>query len=607
MKRMKSRRIRLQTKIFGVFSILLVLCLVAASTVIINISEDLYMEEIAKTSALDLALSTSSLDSVLQRISNTAVSITADSRVIAAVRRYPDAPHTEAEKSRLRSTLGLNIGTLIGASTDVFMWDIFSLSGTPFGLSAYDISRIFNQIDDDFFQSAASQPRTRLSGIYYYTTPYSYSIKWSTPVFLVCKPIMDLDTLEPLGFLLMVIRENRISRVFSRNPAVSDVSFMVVNEDNRIVSSLDKDHLGLTPEEIFPLTPEQYQQLLDTGKYISDSCYYAISQPLSGGYASWRVLSINPLHSVIENRQKTISTVVFFCATICLVLFFASYLVSRTLTRPIDNLSHSIHTAAAMGKVQPLPDPGGGYEIGILYTSFNGLLERIRQLIDHINQEQEEKSNYKFQLVQAQVKPHFLYNTLMTIKALIDLDMNETASECVYAMSSFYRLSLNKGNDILRLSDEVELSQQYMYIQKLRYFDQLDYRFDIPKSLYNCLLPKMTIQPILENAIYHGVKKKGGKGVIEVIGQDLEDRMVFTITDNGCGMNGQDLARLRASLNANDGDMTPRNASFGLYSVHHRIRLIYGDAYGVYIDSRPGEYTTVTLILPKRTTYGGES
>ena len=184
--------------------------------------------------------------------------------------------------------------------------------------------------------------------------------------------------------------------------------------------------------------------------------------------------------------------------------------------------------------------------------------------------------------------------------------MKDAAGECIYAMSSFYRLSLNKGDDILMLGDEIELSAQYMYIQKLRYIDRLDYVFDVPSTLYDCLIPKMTIQPILENAIYHGIKKKAGKGVIEVVGRDLGDRMEFTISDNGNGIAPEDLKNLRVCLETERGDIPPKNASFGLYSVNRRIRFFYGEGHSLRIDSRQGEYTVVTLVLPKKLHRGGE-
>ena len=429
------------------------------------------------------------------------------------------------------------------------------------------------------------------------------------------KAIVDLDTRKPLGILLMMVRESRISSIFLDSVPDSRVTFTILDENDRIVSSLDKGSLGLKPVETMKLDEEQYDALRREGQLTlggyAENTFYALSEKIDVGYADWRVFMINPLTYANAAWRQTTFTVISFCGFMCVILFAASWMISRALSRPITRLVESVHEATCDDRLQPISDPGGSHEIEILYKSYNELLEHITHLIDHINHEQEEKSNYQFQLIQAQIKPHFLYNTLMTIKSLIDLDMNEMAGEGVYAMSSFYRLSLNKGNDILRMGDELELSMQYMYIQKLRYIDRLDYIFDIPRNLYDYLIPKMTIQPILENAIYHGIKEKAGKGVVEVVGKDMGDSMEFTISDNGNGMTGQELERLRTSINAETGDIQPRNASFGLYSVNRRIQLLYGEQYGVHIDSRMGEYTIVTVTLPKISSFetenGGEA
>ena len=598
--KIKFRRAHLQTKIFLIFSVLLILSLCITSISIISMSSNLYIKEAEETARRDLSLITNNLESTLHRLSNTTISIAADSRVISAVKKYPDTPRTEASKAFLRSILGLNIGTIIGASTDVYMWDLFSLSGIPYGISGYDLSRLTSHLEEDFFPSAANKLRMQVSGIYYYNSTYATT---NIPVFLISKVIVDLDTLKPLGLLLMVVRESRISAMFSGNTSSSGISYAVVDENDLIVSGPTKSHLGLTPVEALDFSETRYAELCRESKLSmslsSQDIFYAISGEIGNGHTQWRVIMVNPMRNANSNWRQAIAASVFFCASACLVMLIASYYVVRSISRPVNHLVESLSHVAESGSLQPIANPGGSYEINVLYTGFNELLTRIQALIEHINQEQEEKSNYKFQLIQAQIKPHFLYNTLMTIKSLIDLDMNQTAGECIYAMSSFYRLSLNKGNDILSIGDEIELSMQYMYIQKLRYIDRLDYIFDIPRNLYHYLVPKLTIQPILENAIYHGVKEKEGKGVIEVTGRDLGDRIEFSISDNGFGMSEKTLEQLHDSFKSNINRIRPRDESFGLYSVNHRIHLLYGKEYGISIKSQLGEYTIVTLALPK--------
>ena len=597
-----QKNIRLKTKINIISASLLTLSLILSCIIFSILTLNIYTKDSIEVCQRDLALGMNSLESTLSHIANYSISAVSDSRVIETAKLYPNGPQSDTEKARLRQSLGKNISSIISPVASIYMWDLFSMDGTAFGVSGNDITRLVPFFDVDFFQKASSTNSCQIFGPYLFE---SSTIR--LPMFIFTKTIVDLDTRKPHGLLIMAVLEKHLSSVFTQNSASQSTFFSIIDAHYQIVSCKNSELIGVNIEEYFNLNQSAYERLLATGQTDIDgngNSLLLLSQPTED-YVSWRILM--EIHMNIKQTiwKNTLINIILIAAIICILLSILSYYISRFVTRPINNLSHSIQLFAENVHLTPFPDPGGGYEINILYRCFNDLLARIRSLIAHIHQEQEEKSNYKFQLIQAQIKPHFLYNTLMTIKSLIDLGMNETAGECIYAMSSFYRLSLNKGNDILTLADEIELSQQYMYIQKLRYIDRLDYIFDIPRCLYDCLLPKMTLQPILENAIYHGIKEKACKGVIEVVGRDKGDHMEFSISDNGNGMNAQELEKLRAALEADNREVQPRNASFGLLSVNRRIRMLYGDQYGVYIDSHPGQYTVVTLILPKNTEFGG--
>ena len=602
------KKMSLHLRIFFMCALLLVASLAIACVFISRPTASLITEDYIRASRRDMAMIANATESTLNHLSNYAVSLSSDSRVISAAQRYPHGPENSAEIALLRASLGKNIRTIIGANADILMYDIFSVDGRQFGVGGYDMNRVTTLLPQEFFSEATRTLSTRITGPYNVQYP---AANRQLPMFLVSKSIVDLDSHEVYGVLLMVVRENRFSSVFSRSITDSGASCSIIDSEMNIVSCTDAALLGLDMRKAYGLSDKNCRALTEGddrfcfADYSGAQTLFMLSSPISSR-TDWRILMTTSMNSTRATWIQMFKTILIIAVVTCLCLLATSYKLAQGISRPIYQMAHSIHDAAERGELQPLPNPSGGYEITTLYDSFNALIIRIRALIDHINQEQEEKSNYKFQLIQAQIKPHFLYNTLMTIKSLIDLDMKDAAGECIYAMSSFYRLSLNKGDDILMLGDEIELSAQYMYIQKLRYIDRLDYVFDVPSTLYDCLIPKMTIQPILENAIYHGIKKKAGKGVIEVVGRDLGDRMEFTISDNGNGIAPEDLKNLRVCLETERGDIPPKNASFGLYSVNRRIRFFYGEGHSLRIDSRQGEYTVVTLVLPKKLHRGGE-
>lgn len=237
-----------------------------------------------------------------------------------------------------------------------------------------------------------------------------------------------------------------------------------------------------------------------------------------------------------------------------------------------------------------------GDEIQNLYFAFDCMVKKTSQLMQQIYVEQEEKSNYQFQLIQSQMKPHFLYNTLEMIKSLVDCQMYEEAGKAIMAMSKFYRLSLNSGNDIATVAQEMELSQQYLYIQRLRYAEYMDYSVIECEGMEQYAIPKLTLQPLLENAIYHGIKEKQEEGKIELAVREVENGLVFIIQDNGAGMASEELRKLRAALK----DPWKKNEdSFGLYSINRRLQLVFGTGYGLEIESEQFAFTRVTVHIPK--------
>ena len=604
-RRFKS--IRLHSRIFLICSFVLIAMLICSALFISFPTINIIIDDYIQTSKRDISLISTMTESTLSHLSNYAISIATDSRVIDAVRSNPNGLNEDADAERLRRTLGQSIRTTISLNTDIFRYDLFTLNGEPFGVSGntYPFG-LENRLPEDFFQSAAKSLAPQIHGPF--TT---YSLRQDKlPVYILTKSIVNLDTHQPYGVLLLFVRESRFSHSFSKVPVDPDVSYFIVNDALNIVSCADDSRLNEHVPDVFGLTPDETKQLRRHGEYImrrdGDSLLFMLSDTALNR-TDWKILMVTSMHGTQAAWQQVFSNMLVIAAVSFLVLLAISYTLARSVSQPIYHMVEAIHSDMLSDNMHPLPVPDASPEVKLLYKTYNELNTHIALLLDHINQEQEEKSNIKFKLIQAQIKPHFLYNTLMTIKSLIDLEMNETASECVYAMSSFYRLSLNKGNEILRLGDEIELSMQYMYIQKLRYIDRLDYVFDVPHTLYDYFVPKMTIQPILENAIYHGVKEKADKGIIQVTGRDLGDCMEFTITDNGRGMDSDTLARLQASLNSIGDEIQPRSESFGLYSVNRRIHMLYGKSYGLHVDSRLGEYTMVTLTLPKSTSIGGIS
>ena len=202
----------------------------------------------------------------------------------------------------------------------------------------------------------------------------------------------------------------------------------------------------------------------------------------------------------------------------------------------------------------------------------------------------------ELKLLQAQINPHFLYNTLDAIIWLAESNQKEQVITMVSALSDFFRSTLSKGRDYVTIQEEETHIRSYLQIQQFRYRDILEYEISIPEEMYQYQILKLTLQPVVENALYHGIKNKRGIGRIIVSGKQEGSRLVLTVKDNGIGMSRERLEYVRKMLM--DQEKTPDDSGFGLYNIEQRIILNYGQAYGMEIDSTYGEGTVVSITIP---------
>jgi two-component system sensor histidine kinase YesM len=222
-----------------------------------------------------------------------------------------------------------------------------------------------------------------------------------------------------------------------------------------------------------------------------------------------------------------------------------------------------------------------------------------RPIEEQVTREPKQLRKAEFELLQAQINPHFLYNTLDAIVWSAEAGNEKQVVKMVGSLSDFFKSSLNKGKEIVTIREELQHVRSYLEIQQIRYQDILDYEIDVPEELYVNEIPKITIQPVVENALYHGIKEKRGGGRISVTGFEDGSDYCIKVSDNGKGMDEERLREVRAGLT----DADPESKKiYGLYNVNERIRLDFGDEYGLTIDSTYEEGTTVTIRLPKKST-----
>ena len=220
------------------------------------------------------------------------------------------------------------------------------------------------------------------------------------------------------------------------------------------------------------------------------------------------------------------------------------------------------------------------------------MIERLNEQMQQVQQKQESLRRTELALLQAQINPHFLYNTMDTIMWLVEAGSSQEAVEMLSDLSSFFRHSLSRGQDVISLAEEEQHVRSYLQIQHVRYKDILSYTLDIDPALHHVSIPKLTLQPLVENALYHGIKLRRVRGLIEIKGWREGDCIFLQVKDNGIGMSPQRLEELRATA------ADTKQLGFGFSAVNQRLQLQFGPEYGLHVESEQGVGTVVTARIP---------
>ncbi|MCR5547014.1 MAG: sensor histidine kinase [Lachnospiraceae bacterium] len=291
-------------------------------------------------------------------------------------------------------------------------------------------------------------------------------------------------------------------------------------------------------------------------------------------------------------------SLVVFVTMVVASLSLATFL-SRSITSSVENLEDTVEQFG-QGNFAIRTKGAGDTDLEVLYEAFNSMADQIEVLVEHIKEEQINSRNLELKLLQAQINPHFLYNTLDNIVWLVEDDRKEDAENIVTYLSKFFRTTLSGGRDFITVKEEFEHIEAYLKIQSFRYRDILSFELELPEVLENYLIIKMALQPIVENALYHGIKYKRSMGKIVVRAEDAGESIRIRVLDDGIGMIREDLLKLRHTV-SDQGNPTESDNGFGMYNVAERLRMNYGMAYGLTVESEYGKGTEVVLLFPKRT------
>ncbi len=317
------------------------------------------------------------------------------------------------------------------------------------------------------------------------------------------------------------------------------------------------------------------------------------------GYTGWKIVGVTPMQDAVSDSYAIRTFAVFIILFTIFLMIFVNLFISSRIANPIKRLERSVKGLEG-GNWDTEIAVGGSYEVAHLGKTIRTMVAQMRSLMDDIVAEQESKRKSEFDALQSQINPHFLYNTLDSIVWMIENERYPEAVTMVTALARLFRISLSKGKTIISVSDELEHARNYLTIQTMRYKNKFTVSVDAQPETLGLSTIKLIIQPLLENAIYHGMEFADGDGEICVRAYLADDDLIIDVEDNGCGIP----ADVCATLLTDETRVRSKGSGIGLRNVHQRIRLYYGEPYGLTIISEPDVGTTIRVRLPQLV-YGG--
>lgn len=392
-------------------------------------------------------------------------------------------------------------------------------------------------------------------------------------------------SLENLGILAVRIDVSRLFGDYASGVSDNDAQFIIMKGQESVYP--EKADFNLKTLAELGGGSQGYKIVHEDGRA------YFITY-LSSAYTDWTYYTVMPYDEIFHTTERVKNTVII----VYLVLFLAAVLLalqfSRRMTLPLEKL------AMRMKRVQlgnfdyqeEAKEKVAMDEVGQIQRNFRIMLDRINELIQENYVKQLVIKDTQFKALQAQINPHFLYNTLETINWSAKMSNQTRISQMVEALGALLRLSINVKEAVISLSRELEMISHYVTIQKFRFEERLDFRIEIPSHLHYCSVPKLSLQPIVENAVNYALEQMIEPCIIKV-GADVEgSRLLLWVEDNGPGMEKKFLESLRR------GEVKPKGTGLGIKNIEERIKILYGDEYGLEIESAPGQGTKVTLALP---------
>lgn len=484
--------------------------------------------------------------------------------------------------------LGEQLGTMLTTRKDLVSITLFTKDGNLVrGVPAYPMRQNTKLTEQLWFESAVQNPDTLQ-----FTPPHIQNLFKSDYRWVVSMSKMITyrdDARIRQGVLVMDINFRTIDELSQRVSLGKKGYVYIIDSVGNIVYHPQQQliYAGLKYENLEPVLNYAFGSYVDESDGEQRIITIQTVKP-----AGWKIVGVAYADEFLTTKKELSGFLYGFLLAAVAVILVINLYVSDKISQPIRRLERSVKMVE-QGDFGTAVHVSGAYEVEQLSKRFNLMLRRIRELMDQIIQEQEAKRKSELDVLQSQINPHFLYNTLNSVTRMAELGRTEEVVTTITSLSRFFRISLSKGKHIIPVQDELEHVRHYLIIQTIRFKNKFRYEIEAEPETLDLHTLKLILQPLVENAIHHGIEKSVEDGFIGVYARIREDCLEFVIKDNGIGMTKETVEKLMSgSLRSESG------SGVGVINVQERIKLYYGKAYGLHYESELEEGTTVTIRLP---------
>ncbi|WP_054024654.1 sensor histidine kinase [Bacillus sp. FJAT-28004] len=566
--------LRIKHKMFVLISVIMLVVAMLA-IIIQQYAFDFYDQEIYKQSSKALSLSSLSIENELKKMEKLTFMLSTDSTIQHYLRSiksglsdYDNYVVQLTVKERM-----VNIGAL---DKYVLSAQLYDVNDNEYAVGANSITIYQDRLDA--FKNATAVRKGGNTWI----APYS-----NDKSLIAAREVRSFEqlSLDYLGTLALRIDMNKLFSDLAKGMNSNDAKLIIMKNNEAVYpeeTAFSKNSLSALPGK------EGYKVI-----QYEDKQYFVTY--IASTYTDWTYYTLIPFDDIFERVVKVKNTIIIIFAILFIVILLIAVGFANGITEPIERLNAKMKRVQ-LGNFEYTEEPNERAlamdEAGQMHRNFRIMIERINELIHENYVKQLTIRDTEFKALQAQINPHFLYNTLESINWSAKLSNQTHISQMVEALGSLLRTSINLKEPLIPLSKELAIINHYVTIQKYRFEERLDFHIDVPDKLLNCSIPKLSLQPLVENAINYGLEQMIDTCKIKIHAYVENELWFISVEDNGPGMEEQFVMKLLS------GQVQTKGSGLGLKNIEDRIKLLYGESYGLMVESRPSGGTSVKLMLP---------